>query len=434
MRNILFFNEIYPIRNEFTHHSAIATGVFDPLAKQLCGLGHDARIVANPPVLEKLLTTKSSPGNRLIHLTVDEFEDVSKLVGNWALSGRHLWREYVVGETRDEYSVIERILTRIYNDVMQFEFVVLWSHNEYVGNLVRAFGATPVFMELAPMRRPFPMSLYVDPLGVNGSTALNCQEFEDYAKTLEPLSDLHGFFERRNADPMKHVNPIDHLYSFDAHRKVEEKIRTRGERPKVLVPMQIGDDTNLFAGSPFGDTDDFIRRLIPNLDRSRYDFYFKPHPGAVNRGGWVALDQQRAVDRLTNAGFEVLETEVDESTYLSFLTCFDAVVTINSSVGFEAMLLGKSVVNLGNAMYSPSGATDYHAVMSALDEASERKEQNLRIASAMFKICLLDRGAFISDATSFLERIEAVSQFNENSRSEYFELIGQKFPYQTWIN
>ncbi len=131
---------------------------------------------------------------------------------------------------------------------------------------------------------------------------------------------------------------------------VRAGLRITPERRVILVPLQVETDTNIILHSPaFHDMQgfaDFLQRAVAG--RPDIVLLFKDHPKRVRQqqGGPppLRLDDSR-------------HRYVAEGHLHSLLGASDAVITINSTVGFEALLRGMPVICCGRSTYSGKGLT-----------------------------------------------------------------------------
>lgn len=178
-------------------------------------------------------------------------------------------------------------------------------------NVARKLSIPVIHFEIGPLRAPMYWSTgYVDFSGVNGNTEAYSRYLnvvDDYQVQLT-MPELHRFFAQV---PL----PEDKVTEFD-----------------VGLAMQVEDDSNIVAYS----------RGFNNLSLISYAQTFcsdeqlliRPHPGSrfQLKAGNMKLD--------------------DSANSLDFLYRCKQVLTINSSVGLEALLLQKPVQVLGDSSYS----------------------------------------------------------------------------------
>ena len=133
------------------------------------------------------------------------------------------------------------------------------------------------------------------------------------------------------------------------------RLFSREGRQVVLVPGQVEDDASIRCGC---DVNVGVHTNLGLLQAARRSYpgafiVYKPHPdvSSGNRKGKLALEQARAwADHV----------EVNASVVSCIEAC-DAVVTMTSLTGFDALLRGKHVVVHGRPFYAGWGlTTDVH--------------------------------------------------------------------------
>jgi len=136
----------------------------------------------------------------------------------------------------------------------------------------------------------------------------------------------------------------------DTDRKV---IRGVGELPRrfIFVPFQVNTDSQITIHSPW------IRNMVhlfnevsaaqTLIDDRNLSFVFKEHPSDTQ--GYRSLHERVRQDEHLMFASDFSTQELIEKS--------EAVITINSTVGFESLLLGKKVIVLGDAFYGFDGLT-----------------------------------------------------------------------------
>ncbi|MFS4437891.1 capsular polysaccharide biosynthesis protein [Paracoccaceae bacterium GXU_MW_L88] len=131
-------------------------------------------------------------------------------------------------------------------------------------------------------------------------------------------------------------------YNVGHHALDDLRARAAG-RKIILVPGQVEDDASVIYGAPgLGNAD----LLAQARDLYTHDFLvYKPHPDVEAGLRLGVIDAQMAdyIARETNAA--------------ELLDLCDAVVTLTSLMGFEALLRGKAVTCLGTPFYAGWGLT-----------------------------------------------------------------------------
>jgi capsular polysaccharide export protein len=281
-------------------------------------------------------------------------------------------REYVSSQLTpmqiDSYaSSVLRILNSI--DVMSGKTkVICWNGCDVVGAVVRLFcrerDIVNLFMEISNI----PGKLVVDKDGVNSWSKICDEDFVipepdvKYDAALEYFSEIISL--KKEYVPPQSVAArnislgmlLDSLfmlsfgcgnYNFNSVvRKLESKIKSR--RPFFLsktdfdaeyfFPMQVGDDSQMLLNSDYNLTT-AIEYVLANYPGR---VAIKPHPAEMDP------KINSLIDGFVKSGVVDLYTgPVDYA--ISSCKC---VLTVNSTVGFEALLYGKEVVFIGRSQYS----------------------------------------------------------------------------------
>jgi len=111
----------------------------------------------------------------------------------------------------------------------------------------------------------------------------------------------------------------------------------------IFVPFQVDYDTQIISQSPWIKNMRMLFDVIEEVAaKSRYHFVFKEHPSS----GIEYPDLHERVKTIPNMDFyntystqELIENSI-------------GVITVNSTVGIESLLFGKTVITLGNAFYA----------------------------------------------------------------------------------
>lgn len=121
-----------------------------------------------------------------------------------------------------------------------------------------------------------------------------------------------------------------------------------GDRPIVLVPGQVEDDASVLLGSPAVPGN---RALLEAARRGNPDAYliFKPHPDVE-----AGLRQGRIPD---GEALRFVDRVVARASIVDLIDRVDAVETMTSLAGFEALMRGRRVVVHGRPFYAGWGLT-----------------------------------------------------------------------------
>ena len=119
-------------------------------------------------------------------------------------------------------------------------------------------------------------------------------------------------------------------------------------RPYIFLPLQVHDDTQITVNSPYIHTMEQLVELMVDARPAEAELVVKTHPADVDR---------RSYDRIANMLKRPGCTFLTQGNSLKFVRDSGCVVTVNSTVGLEALAFLKSVVVLGNAVYAERGLT-----------------------------------------------------------------------------
>ncbi|MGJ8602719.1 MAG: capsular polysaccharide biosynthesis protein [Marivita sp.] len=125
-----------------------------------------------------------------------------------------------------------------------------------------------------------------------------------------------------------------------------ERLTTPDGRPVLLVPGQVEDDASVVLGSPEITTNAALLQRVRNINADAYILY-KPHPDVA------AGLRPGAVDRADRWADQV----VTDMPMAALLEHVDAVWTMTSLTGFEALLRNVPVTVLGLPFYAGWGLT-----------------------------------------------------------------------------
>lgn len=353
---ILFYVEPHPIRNELTHHRNILLSKWGRKILQWNENdqfgNHEVRIACHQFAYQDVQNQIPDLMPFVIPTNTTEEAVIQNNLILWGSGGIDLWCKLMKGEKDRRLNVYKEFIDRIKKEQFDFDVVVFWGLNGFVANHVKSLQAVPLFMELASIRPPFPPSVYIDSDGVNGFASPRELTINYMKEKLNGMKGAKSLLEGSTSNPLSEKKVFDSKFEFTSVNftsSADEK-----DCKKVLVPLQIGDDSNILLGSDYENAFEFVEDTIKIFKDSDFSLVFKPHPGAKGRGGVVFEDHYRA-HRLVESSDNCIwyEENVTKDDYVSFLRQFDAIVTINSSLGFEGMLLGVPVFPLGEAIYKP---------------------------------------------------------------------------------
>ncbi|WP_225790928.1 hypothetical protein [Pseudomonas sp. Marseille-P8916] len=218
------------------------------------------------------------------------------------------------------YSAINSIIATYKPDK-----IVVWNgFTGYIANILRLIADNRKIPSAFLERGLLKNSLFIDRLGVNGASSLN-EISGDWLDNF-PISDLE-------------TQKIIELFKIPP-----EQPEQSGNRRNIFFPLQVQLDTNIIMYSKYRSMRETFFEIYEALNNSTSNFLVRPHP-------------EELPDTLPNIPrFENVKVSTDE-TLDYWLEWSDLVVTINSTVGLEALIKGKRVISLGGSIYSSAGLT-----------------------------------------------------------------------------
>jgi hypothetical protein len=340
---ILVYVDPHPIRNDheqFTHAGRLFAGA---LLKASRRKDVDFKVFANERVADQLVAEMPSLEARLCRPTSAEAASIQEFDRTWDEPAIRVWLGLVEG-TNAAAALYASILRRIHQS-FPFDIVLLWAENGAVRIAAKELGAATLHGELGPTRAPFPRTIYLDGRGTNGNASVRSvpREVLDRVRVVHNATWLTRSSRKQSGSPALIESGV--LWPTDATAALIPS------RPYVFVPLQLADDLNTLSHSTFGSPLDFLETVIPAYRDQGLDIVLKSHPGVIDRP-YNIVEEARAVKRFRGMpGVTILPRDVSVSDSLAIVTQAEAVCSVNSSLGFEAMLLGKVCTLLGSAAF-----------------------------------------------------------------------------------
>jgi len=313
------FLEPYPIRNK----KAPFLWVF---YKQLHELGTDDVIYIGS---EEYFDTEDK--EELSEIFQDKFEyKVDKQKINVAkkyivseniynkLNGTNIekWRYLLKNSFKELTDKLDKIFSEILKN-NKIDAVFAWCNSPSLNEVAKKYNIPVIYNELGPLRKNDYMNFaYFDFSGVNGNTEAAIR-YEKFKKEI-------------NEEELLSLDDIQYLVLKD-HLNLEYFGKNRAE--KVGVALQVEDDSNIIAYSNGWDSFKLLDYVSSKYKKK--NVLIRNHPLAafqVNSVKWGEIDKS------VNS--------------IEFLSKVKKLVTINSSLGFEALIYEKEVEILGESPFS----------------------------------------------------------------------------------
>ncbi|SEH31226.1 hypothetical protein [Selenomonas sp. KH1T6] len=368
MKKLLFYIEPHPIRNSFSQFlNAEVRKIIPALVNQLpedCEVrifGNDATITAVVHDIGKVAPICLRPTEKESNIIYDylrQWDDLAIQERNDLVMGRGKITEFYYG-----------ILDRIHRDVFDFDYVLAWSDNGAVKKYAEDNNLISLFAELGPTRMPFPPTIYFDHEGTNGMSSVRKAKLEDFKPQLV-LSRRIWSVKGVNA------NVYDRPLTLTVDETKDEPFKCLHNK-YIFVALQLADDLNTVLCSRYNNPVEFLRQIIEDFKDSGYDLVVKGHPGAKNRAYNLKAQYQAKLLADSYDHVHFLDSSVGAVETIDWYVHAEAVISINSSLSFEALLSGKKSFSAGEAVYNISGLMDYTS--SAID-VNDEVSKNLDVA------------------------------------------------------
>lgn len=338
MEKILFIVEPYPLRSSREFYRPYLNFIkFSNALGSIC----ECSVLAPQSYLPKhYRDLKTKQGNLNFYAFEDFFEysffqPVKSSV--WSFESVSHWKNYAIGGNLLLRNIIASILDSI-DKQWSFTACIYWGCNRNIFDYCLARKVLPIAMELGCTRSPFLPTYYFDCLGVNGfsySRLFDLRSSPDFIVGVDDISFLP-------AD--------DDIIPFDLSL-LPELSRVDFNLFTYLVPLQLCDDANIVIHSRFNTMYEYLNFLGEHLS-SDVNLLVKPHPGALAPGArYINRSDHYKCKLLCQNVNNMYWIEDDSFSLPSIVSQIDAVLSINSSMAFEASLLGIPVHISGDCAF-----------------------------------------------------------------------------------
>lgn len=247
-------------------------------------------------------------------------------------------------------------------DTCQPDKIVVWNgFTGYVANILRLITVARKIPSAFLERGLLKNSLFIDRQGVNGASSLNDLSADKLDRIS--LSELE-------------YNNIVQLFNV-APEIPEPAIKSN---QNIFFPLQVQLDTNIIMYSSYKSMREAFFEIYDALNKPNSSFLVRPHPEELPE---TAPNIPR---------YENIRVSTEQSLDY-WLDWSDVVVTINSTVGLEALIKGKKVISLGGSIYSSAGLTSNLSSDLGLTAGAIRERLIRYLAYLTQSNLLLDKGA-----------------------------------------
>lgn len=265
-------------------------------------------------------------------------------------------------------------------DAINPETVFIWNGSQLVERLlgeVLPAEVTRRYFEIANI----PGKMFVDPEGVNAASSIyrdpenlavtpapNVKEFEVWRDEYLAEKKNAAVPQAKSAQSMPWERPLDALASYFGYgfytmqlnrmaSRVQGKLRTRRmvrelhnhypattKKPYLFLPFQVSEDTQLLLNS---DVDNLaaLQKCVDRAKELDLGLIAKVHP-AEN-----SVSAIKSLNEAFQAASASVEFALSTRSTTELITGAREVCTINSTVGLEALIIGKPLTVLGRALF-----------------------------------------------------------------------------------
>lgn len=246
-------------------------------------------------------------------------------------SNEEIVRQLLTGRVAELEEALEQCFVQLLERERPLA-VLTWCNVPSLTAVAARFGLPVIHNELGPLRKPcYHDTAYFDFQGVNGNTEARAR-FQQFCTEAQEAA----------------VSPLTRSQLLDL-ALVEPSRPLEGDPAfEVGIPLQVENDSNIIA---FSNGWDNLRLIGETTSRyGRQQSLIRRHPGGLRD----YPDTNGILDRSRDS--------------LEFLLACRRVVTINSSVGLEALLLGKETVILGDSPFAFATANELDAPAGSPDD------------------------------------------------------------------
>ena len=233
----------------------------------------------------------------------------------------------------EEVEAIEKVIKE-----KKFKAGLTWVNNKCFRETLNRYDLHVIHHEMGPFRpTTYIPTIYLDFNGVNGDT-----EFDARFKKFLKIADQVPILSRKEL-----IRIISPSHYNELYKVLDNKER----KYEIGVGLQVEVDTNLLL---FNNGYNWIDPVLAAKADSEEKILVRPHPAA---GYVMKSDVKMDIDDIT------------KGSALDFINRCDKIYCLNSSVGFEAILLGREAKIFGDSPFRNVCNMDEDTQLKALNFA-----------------------------------------------------------------
>ena len=368
-KKLLFYIEPHPIRNGFSQFLNKEVRSLIPALINQLPRDYEVRFFGNEATITAIIHDIGGVSPLCLRPTEAERKGIYSYLRQWDKAAICERNDLILGRgkiTEFYYSILDRI----HRETFDFDCILAWSDNGAVKKYAEDKNLVCLFAELGPTRNPFTPTIYFDHEGTNGfSSVCNIK--------LEELSPKLAVARRIWSVRGKDTSVYDRPLTLTVDETSDEPVRYVPNK-YIFVALQLADDLNTVLCSPYDSPLDFLKQVVDDFKESGYDIVVKGHPGAKDRAYNLKAQHEAQLLAESYEHIHFLDSSVGAVETIDWYVHAEAVISINSSLSFEALLSGKKAFAAGDAVYNLAGLMNYvpgHTYVDAevscnLDKAS----------------------------------------------------------------
>lgn len=282
-----------------------------------------------------VLWNKLKPENYKVMKKPEDW--ASSIKGRWDSSTpvkpSKLLYDIVYGYHEEEVQAIVDVLKK-----KKIKAGITWVNNRTLKETLEKFNIPTIHHELGPFRPvTYIPTAYLDFSGVNGSTEFNSR-FNEFLKIADQV-------------PILSREELIRVISPNYHTKLTDILHNTNRAYEIGVGLQVEVDTNLLLFNKGCSWVDPLLQAQADCDGA---VLVRPHPAA----GYLLKPSARLqIDDIT------------KGSAVDFINKCNKVYCLNSSIGFEAILLGREAKIFGDSPFTDVCNMDPNTQLKALNFA-----------------------------------------------------------------
>lgn len=218
----------------------------------------------------------------------------------------------------------------------KFKAGLSWVNNKCLKETLDKFNIPTIFHELGPFRpQTYIPTAYLDFSGVNGDTEFN-KRFNEFLNISHEV-------------PILSRKELIRIISPNHYQELYKILDNKDRKYNIGVGLQVEVDTNLLL---FNSGRSWVDPILAAKADSAGKILVRPHPMA---GYIMKPDYRLEIDDIT------------KGSAVEFINKCDKIYCLNSSVGFEAMMLGRDAKIFGDSPFRDVCDMDEETKLKALN-------------------------------------------------------------------